>query len=424
MIRACILVLTLVLFSGSAFAAFIQSPIPPSSHENYLLDRDKDGRLDRLSIKFLGAVSEDYLEQMVDSLTFDWVDASGNLIHIRRLSRNMAIDSKVNRRVNVDLLEAQMAWQVQTGLSSDGDNPSSLGNVRLFLKGGSEYALPVRDRMSPVVRSAQLKRMSSDNARRDSLKVSFSESVSLKKGCSDIIEYKSSTSGDVYVLQASSAQWNQDSSAVVFVLNESSVNHLESRDSLKLLPGCVKDSAGNASSDSAYFVNVDGLFPLDYETGNMVVLDNFLEMEFDKPVFQLLFRDVESEYPNEREWGVAMDIFTPEFNNAVSDVLGLKENTELPLSKFRIQYSLRIYTSLGEFVATSSVEVRGDDSRFQNGAKRLFLKWNLMDGHRRYVATGTYIANIAVIVAYDGKVVYRSDVHHGPTTKIFGVKRR
>jgi hypothetical protein len=55
--------------------------------------------------------------------------------------------------------------------------------------------------------------------------------------------------------------------------------------------------------------------------------------------------------------------------------------------------------------------------------KRLFLRWNLMDAHHRRVGSGAYLANVAVMIKYDGKTVYYSE-EEGITTQVFGVLRR
>lgn len=414
------MLLTMLLVSSS-FSAFIQSPIPTSSRENYLMDLDRDGKLDRISIKFLGPVNREYLDQMVDSLTFEWLDSAGTLSRNRVKSKDLVLDAKDSRRVNVDLQSLNNRLYVHTG---------PINNIRLFLKGGTVYSVPVRDRMVPMVRSAFFRgsllqdRNGKNVLARDTLIVELSENVVVSEKCSEFIEYRSPADTSARVLTMTDISWNQDSSAAVLILDGAAPQRLMPRDSLRLLPDCVRDREGNVSSEQSRFVYVNGLYPLNFEAGSMVV-DRFSGNEGnDEPVFQLLFKEVNSGYPNEQEWGVAMEVRSAEFDNVVRDQLGLKENVALDYGKLRVQYNVKIYTNLGEFVVGTMADVYGDDHRFENEAKRLFLKWNLMDGSRRRVGTGAYIANIAVVVTYDGKLVYRSDVHHGPTTRIFGVKRK
>lgn len=403
-------VLSIALLASCVMAAFIQSPVPPSSRENFLYDPDKDGRLDLISIKFLGAVSREYLNAMVDSLTFDWIDSSGEVSHERCHVSDFELDRNAVRRVNVNLKSRQKNWLVQT-------DSRSLGNVRLFLKGGSVYSVHVQDRMAPVVQSAQL-RSHLDESLNDTLNVLLSEPVSLKNECSDFLEFKSGS--NVFSLQAMDVQWNKENSSATVILNAKS---LMPRDSVRLRPECVFDLSGNRASDSAVFVYANGFYPLNFEIGSMAVSNEILNGA-NVPIFQLRFETAEEKFPNDEEWGVGMDLLTPEFNGAVKDALGMKSTAVLEPSKLRIQYNVKIYTNLGEYIVGTTSDVYGDDERFEGTAKRLFLKWNLMDAKHRRMGTGAYIANAAVVVTYDGTLVYRSDVRHGPAAKIFGVKRR
>lgn len=420
-------VAALMLLSSSVFAAFIQSPIPPSSRENYLQDSDRDGRLDRVVIKFLGTVTREYLDQMVDSLTFNWVDLNGERVHYRRLAKDLNLDPVVKRRIFVDLTDVQSDWMACTGLRL---GEQEIGNFRLYLKDGSEYAVPMRERMAPVVRSAHLrshlpqKQKRKESPVRDTLNVVMSESIGMKSGCVEFLEFKSDASGDVEVLSPLNVIWNGDSSAASVILDVDAPHRLMPRDSVRLLASCVLDSSENRASDSARFIPVNGFYPLDYETGDMVTEVTSQDIPADAPIFQLLFKDIDSGYPNKQEWGVGMNVLSVEFINAVKDVLGMKDVAVIDAAKLRVQYVVKIYTNLGDFVVGTTSDVYGDDERFEGAAKRLFLKWNLMDGSRRRVGTGAYIANVAITVTYDDQLVYRSDVHHGPTTKIFGVKRR
>ena len=96
---------------------------------------------------------------------------------------------------------------------------------------------------------------------------------------------------------------------------------------------------------------------------------------------------------------------------------------EFDASKVVVFLNLRIYTNLGSFVANTKYKIKGNDKRFKKSAKRLFLRWNLMDAHHRQVGSGAYLANIAVMIKYDGKTVYYSE-NEGLTTQVFGVLRR
>lgn len=414
-------ILAVMLLVSSVFAGFIQSPIPPSSRDNFMRDMDGDGRLDRIDIKFLGVITNEYLDQMVDSLTFDWLNVDGLVSHYRVNRKSFILDSSFTRRVLVDLKSRQKDFKILTALSVDSLPKGALGNVHLFLRDGSVYDVNVKDQMAPVISEGFLK--SSRGQGSDSLTLMFSESISGISGCDVMLESK--VHGDTVsrFWATSDIEWNENHNAAVFVFDgTSSDKRLLPGDSIRLTPKCARDSARNIVADNAGFAEMTGFYPLEVLMSKMVRVETSVSDNL--PIFQMRFEDLPSEMPDEENWGIAIDVLGPEFENAVRDILGLSQKTVLDLSKLSIRLSLRIYTNLGSFVVGTSDEIFGDDSRFEGGAKRLFLKWNLMDGMRKHVATGAYISNAAVIISYDGQVVFRNDYHHGPTTQIFGVKRR
>lgn len=410
------------LLCSGAVAAFIQSPIPASSRDNYLLDRDGDGRLDGISIKFLGAVDQDYLEQMVDSLTLDWVDSTNEVTHVNVPRSRFRLDSSSARKVFVDLSEFQRGWYPMTALHSEMHPAGSIGKVGLYLSEGTVFNVVVKDQMAPVILETNLRSYRGRSA--DTLSLKFSESMTVPSGCESFLDFKSAQDSVVRVLPMTAALWNVNATEALVILDASLdlEERLAPRDSLRLLHKCIGDSLKNLVPDSSRFVAVSGFFPMEVRSSAMVV-DN-QRMQDDTPIFQLMFEDADAEVPNDNAWGFSMEAMGDEFLNAVRNSLGKPNKAPLDLSKLKIHYNVRIYTNLGTFVVGTSADVKGDDSRFGGNAKRLFLKWNMMDGLRRRVAVGAYIANIVVHVTYDGETVFRNDIHNGPTTQIFGVKRR
>lgn len=413
------IILAMVLLAGSAFAGFIQSPIPPSSHENFLYDRDGDGRLDQMTVKFLGAVSREYLDQMVDSLTFDWADSSGALIHETFAGKDLEKDSSSNRVIKVDLNTLQHQFIRLTALRSPLHSWGSLGNVHVFLADGTVYKVSMKDKMAPVAVRSDMRYYRGRSA--DTLTIHFSESV--VANCDVFLDYKSAKDSVIRVLPPSKVEWNfgRTSANVIFDENLAVEERLVPKDSIRILQGCVSDSLKNISSDSA-FIFVRGYYPLDIYSSPMVVDEQ--RSEDNLPIFSLLFEEEGSDFPNENAWGIAMDVMGNEFEKSVRTALGLSSKDPFEPSKLQIKYSLRIYTNLGSFVVGTSADVRGDDPRFNNNAARMFLRWNLMDGHRRRVGVGAYIASYVVQVTYDGRSVFQNESNSGYATQIFGVQRR
>lgn len=410
------------LLASSAFAAFIQNPIPPSTKDNQLLDRDGDGRLDGISINLLGTVNQEYLDQMVDSLTFDWVDSSNVLTHVVVPRSAFMLESASSRTVFVDLSGLQQGFTQLTALSSEVYPKNQLGNVKMHMSQGSSYSVTVQDKMVPVMTDVVLR--SYRGLSTDTLSIRFSESMKVSLGCETFLTFKSADDPEEHMLPVSVALWRQNATEVQILLDEymNQGIRLAPRDSLRLLQKCIGDSLKNLATDESRFVAVAGFYPMEVLTSAMVYDDQVIQKN--TSVFQLIFEKGNAPVPNENAWGVALDVLDEEFLNAVRSTLGLSSKASLDYSKILIHYDVRIYTNLGTFVVGTSADVKGDDSRFSVDGNRLFLKWNVMDGHHRRVGTGVYIADIAVHVSYDGETIYRSDVNHGPTTKIFGVKRR
>ena len=95
--------LGMLLLCGGAFAAFIQSPIPPSSQQNFVRDTDGDGRMDQMEVRFLGNLTKEYITEMMDSLTFEWIDSSGAAKHYTVQKKQFALNQSNKRSVVIDL---------------------------------------------------------------------------------------------------------------------------------------------------------------------------------------------------------------------------------------------------------------------------------------------------------------------------------
>ena len=68
--RCAKILLSGAVFSTSAFAAFIQKPIPPSAEKNFFLDANGDGFADQAEIIFLGNFSKESLDSSIKSISF------------------------------------------------------------------------------------------------------------------------------------------------------------------------------------------------------------------------------------------------------------------------------------------------------------------------------------------------------------------
>ncbi|OWU99455.1 hypothetical protein [Fibrobacter sp. UWR2] len=414
--------LAVTLLCSGAFAAFIQSPIPPSSKQNFFRDMDGDGRMDRIVLRFLGAISDEYIKEMIDSLDYTWIDSTGLVTRYMVPASKMRVDSASVRQVLVDL--DQNAFENLTTPSSIYMPVGSYGTLNLYLTDSTVFHVNMRDGMAPAILDAHIK--SYRGRRVDSLRVNFTEWTETVDWCDAILEFKKAKDSTVRFLPASSVEWSMLASRALFLFDEDLAleKRLSPGDSLRITEGCLKDTSGNAVPSGGGFVEVKGFFPFDLKTSNLIEDDGTASSN-DAPVFQLLFRPMdEPEEEIEKTWDMTMEILGSDFENALRNAEGLESQEPIDPSKLKITYNVRIYTNLGAYVAGSSSVVMGDDSRFETTPTKLTLRWNLLDAHRRRVSTGAYIANVFATIEYNGRIVYRSDVDASSVSRVFGVTRR
>lgn len=415
-----ILAIAMLVFANWVWA-FVQAPVPPSTQQNYFLDEDEDGRMDHLQIRFLGVISQEYIDEKMDSLSVNWVDASGRSIRIVVPKEEFVLDTVSNRRIIIDLSDRQDGFYRLTALSTPDFLVAPYGACTLYLSDGSLYTLNMKDGMSPTVVSCQLKSHRSSGV--DTLKMSFSERVKPSHSCDEYFEYWSAKDSTVHPLVSSSLEWNVFNNGVSLIFDEglTSQERLTVKDSVRIVYSCMKDTSGNAVSKKSQFRPLEGFFPFELYRQSLVRTTE--QENLDDPIFKLSFENVDAKVPNDTAWGFAVDVLGSDFESSVREILRMRTQEEFDASKVVVHFNLRIYTNLGAFVANTKYKIKGNDKRFEKSAKKLFLRWNLMDAHHRRVGSGAYLANIAVLIKYDGKTVYYSE-NDGITTQVFGVLRR
>ena len=410
----------ITLLCGGAFADFIQSPIPPSSKQNYFRDIDGDGRMDHIEIRFLGTLTPEYLSAMIDSLVFDWLDTSG----IRRRyvvpGNQMEIDSANSRLVHVNLEQRQKGFLMLTSRSRMDYAGTAYGNAHLYVADTVEYDVNIRDGMAPTISFAHLKSYRGKGT--DSLSLIFTENVDLIEGCNAFLEFKSEDDEVARVLPTSAVHWNYWMTEAVVELPDNllEAERISTRDSIRLLNGCARDTVKNMVTGALKFFPVQGFYPFDAKYPVLAVDRQQIK---NQPVFQVEFADA-AEQVEDSVWRVSLDVAGPEFENALKDALGMSEKATVDMSKLVVRFNVKIYTNLGSYVVGTKATVKGNDPRMKYSPTRLSLRWNMMDGKRRRVATGAYLMSILLSIEYDGKVVYRNDQVVNETSHTFGVMRR
>lgn len=414
------------LLCSGAFAAFIQSPIPPSTQQNFVRDTDGDGRMDQMEIRFLGNLTKEYVSSMLDSLTFEWIDSSGAAKHYTVAAGKFQLNPANKRSLIVDLKGMQKSFRLLTALSTMEFSAAIYGSALLYLRDGSMYPVALKDAMAPAIMSAYLRNMRGKS--NDSLTVLFSETVRTVPGCPALLEYKSAKDGKVRKLKTDEIRWNFWMNSAVFVLDKkASADGISFRDSLRLVSGCVEDTSGNAVSKVSQFSSLTGYSPFEVVVPSMAVDSASRHGAGAEgaglPIFQLNFQPLPVESARDTAWGVYMDVLGEEFENALREILKMDEKTPVSLSKLKVRFDIRIYTNLGAYVVGTRADIAGNDERLGGKPTQLSLRWNFMDSHGRRVSTGVYIANVTALVEYDGKAVFRNGTD-ATASYVFGVVRR
>lgn len=413
-----IILFALLLLVNGAFA-FVQSPITPSGQKNYYLDMDKDGRLDMIIVRFLGSISKSYVDEMLDSLAFTWVDSLENIRRFVIPKSGLTVDSLSNRQLKIDLSDRQWEFFPYTSLTNPVTHLTDFGTCVLYMANSNEGTiLNMRDGMAPSVKRLELR--SHGRGISDTLLVDFTEYVVGENGCEAYLEFKSEDDSKIRILPSSLVEWDYGQTRAHFILDENikHVANLTPKDSIRLLTSCIADSLNNSVSDEAKFFAILGSYPFDLYFQNIV---HEYERDVRDSVFQVVFDDVEHVVPNDSTWGVAMDILGPEFEKNVRETLRMLPDVNFEKSKVAVSYNVWIYNNLGDYIAHKNVLIKGDDEGFGGEAKKVYLRWNMLNEKHRRVSTGVYIARVSVVVQYAGKVVWKNS---GKKEHTFGLIRR
>lgn len=403
-IRTVILAMSLLL--TSAYSDFIQSPIPPSFNKNTFQDTNEDGKMDRLSIHFLGEITETYLHEMVDSLVFDWINSHSRHQSYTVASTDLKIDSLNSRVVYFDLPDT---FSIQSFLTSLHDyRYGEYAIAKLYQNNGEVFKISMKDAMPPVLKKSFLKSHRKNG--NDTLSLYFSEPVSIKPECHFIVEYKNNRDSAVYDFLHAEILPSLDPSVLVLVKDSSfqSKRNLQPRDSIRILKSCVIDESKNPIETKAFHF-LEGTYP--FEIYTVKSASYIASNQRPQTIFSLEFLDLNAAFPNDTALGVAIDIGGPEFESMLKEEALLKHSKpvlDYQASQLKIDLKLSIFTNLGAYVASYSHSLLGSDARFNKSGTRLFLRWNHQSEAGRLVQTGVYLADIDLRLSYDGDIIYQS----------------
>lgn len=399
-----------ILYTGT-FASFIQTPIPPSFNKNFFQDTNADGKMDRIVFQFLGGITQEYIDGMIDSIVVVWIDSSSQRTSFTILPSSLKIDSSYNRLVSYDFSENEPTQSYLTSLNESiyGD----YGTAVLYQGNGEAIPISMKDQMAPVIQETFFKSYRGQGS--DTLIITFSEPSFENQNCGFIVEYKS-IDENVFEWQYSSFYWNVLHRKAFFILDQefSSKETMTPRDSIRIKANCIMDSSKNQIPESTPFVALKGSYPLEIYTVNKATFIENNQLK-NRPAFELEFLPFASYYPNDTAIGVGIDIGGQEFETVIREELRLRypsleigKDEKIDLSKIKIVTKMSVFTSLGTYVASDEASFMGSDSRLENQGKRVFFRWNFLSDEGRFVQTGVYLVDVDVRISYNGHAVYQT----------------
>lgn len=415
--------LTSILCSG-AFAAFIQTPIPPSFNKNYFQDTNADGKMDRVVFQFLGGITPEYIDGMIDSIVVFWIDSSFQKTSFTILPNSLKIDSSYNRVVSYDFPSPTPTLAFLTSLNDF--TYGNYGTAILYQHNGEAIPISMKEKMAPVIKKTFFK--SYQERGDDTLMITFSEASYENHECAFVLEYKSTSYNTISEWHYSSLYWNALHNVAFFVSEQDFFieEDLKPRDSIRVKSNCIMDSLMNPISAVTSFIPLDGSFPIEVYTVNQASF-SAKEQRKDRPTFNLEFLPLGSNYPNDTAVGIALDVGGSQFETLILDELHLryssKNEDEIDLSKVKINLKMTIFSNLGAYVASDDFAFSGSDSRLENDGKRVFLHWNFLSDNGRFVQTGVYLVDVDVRISYDGYLVYQTKENESKVQS-WGILRR
>lgn len=400
-----------ILCTGT-FASFIQTPIPPSFNKNFFQDTNADGKMDRIVFQFLGGITQEYIDGMIDSIVVVWIDSSSQRTSFTITPSSLKIDSSYNRLVYFDFPSPVPMQPYLTSLNdfSYGD----YGSAILYQSNGDAIFISMKDQMAPVIQETFFK--SYRGRGDDTLKIVFSEPSFDNQNCGLIIEYKTASGDYVSLWQYSSYYWNVLHREAFFILDKELFTEttMTPKDSIRIKANCIMDSSKNQIPESTPFVALKGSYPLEIYIVNKATFIENNQLK-NRPAFELEFLPFASYYPNDTAIGVGIDIGGQEFETVIREELRLRypsleigKDEKIDLSKIKIVTKMSVFTSLGTYVASDEASFKGSDSRLENQGKRVFFRWNFLSDEGRFVQTGVYLVDVDVRISYNGHAVYQT----------------
>ena len=387
------------------FVPILQELFPKTGH--FFLDEDENGQMDKIVIQANGAIANagDY------ELDFAWRD-EGDRDFSEKLNFSKATFDATSEQFTFlmsDFAEDFTIYESLTSIDFLGDDLNAE-----ILSEGSDKGIFIADSMKPVISGALL----GEQSEKDILTIKFTEEIDVDK-----IDYAFEKQllqffGDGYsglVKEALREQWSTDNTTLVYELTyDANEQRIRPKDFVAGIPaeGHIFDMVGNPVSETQEIIIGDK--PILTDHSKIVTIGNDKEIDPDeKPyIWVKKGKTVEEVTQEQGELGILIE-------GAIIDIF-LKEIEDfdaLDPEDFKIEYQLRVYSSIGQFLMTENGEIPCADE--ENGmdncldainAKNVFVKWNGLDYKGRKAGTGVYIFQARFNYFYGDKQKSTNDI--------------
>ncbi len=401
----------------------------PTNDDNYYLDMDSDGRMDRIAVSFDAAPTDSVLEHM--TIEFHWPNSDNEfLIPQADEWERLESDSKV---VLWDIPDRYSVMWYTTSIID-----AEYATADVVLKGAGEdkeFTITMTDLMPPVVQRAWLV----SREYNDTLYVTLSEAIDISdEGSFNHENYaiKNMNSGDFNVPLSVAEMIEKNTAGQTMTIIsydvESMGERIERGDSLKIARHHIFDLLGNEPGDSTRSVIIESDVKDDSKYNWFTELDPEQAFDTDEPYKARHIpiesdQEIDSEVIGIMKSGNMRDIIMQNIKQQRSDALSrygnvsnddlLVDSKNIEVEELRYEYSMEIYGLLGEFVTKVISSVSCDDPVFQvNGAENcidanpadaevgqdFIISPPMFSHNKRLLGTGVYI------MAYEGQYVYKS----------------
>ncbi len=400
-------------------------PIYPADDGHLYLDKDEDGVMDRVSVRFKSATSLQYFNGA--EITFSWPDSESEPVKFTAQSSDWIPDAEDDFRAYWDIPENISRRIFTTSIIEEQYETAEV----VVIAGGTEdstYVITMSDGMAPVLITAHVY----PGKKGDSLVVQLSEAVDSKEMDGEGLDnyyfkhrFHNSETKQLTARWSNYEEYTQYWGNVLVYGHDTHEFHtITPGDSLSMVPetGRIADAAGNYPSDATRSIMILGSI---HPKVDIVAVKKFDNPEEIMDAYELIGSPF------------SVDAFTPEPGSSTKEIVAQANKkydevgyvvsgnmVELVLSKLdeqgiedfasgelkhnlSLEYSVKVFNTLGGFVSSTSGSLRCDDSELFDGdctdadvERWLWLGWSPVSNAGRLIGTGVYITMLNISVHY------------------------